>query len=304
MGSSRGGYADPAYAASLVDLGEPLALPRSGGSLVVREIPASAHRDATGPYPLFACEDWAGLKDDVGALAGELVAVSLVTDPFGAWTPDALQDAFPDLAVPFKEHVVVDLRRPWRESARKHHRRNAERALGAVAVERVADPATLAGEWVELYDRLVARHGIRGPAAFSAASFAAQLAVPGMVALRAVEAETTVGASLWLRDRDVAYYHLAAYTERGYELGASFALFARAFELFAEEGLAWASLGAGAGAGVGGDDDGLLRFKRGWSAATRPTYLCGRVLDPPRYAELASGAARGYFPAYRAGEHA
>jgi Acetyltransferase (GNAT) domain len=301
MGSSRGGYAHPAYAASLVDLGEPLALPRSGGSLVRRAIPGSARVDAMGPYPLFACEDWSALGADLDSLRSELVAVSLVTDPFGDWTPEGLEAAFPDVAAPFKEHVVVDLRRRWHETASKHHRRNAERALGALAVESVADPARFLEEWVALYDRLVARHAIRGPAAFSAESFAAQLAVPGMVVLRASEAEETVGACLWYVDRHEAYYHLAAYTDRGYELKASFALFARAFDLLAERGVVRASLGAGAGADAQ-DDDGLTRFKRGWSQLTRVTYLCGRVLDPPAYAELAAEAPAGWFPAYRAGE--
>jgi hypothetical protein len=49
-------------------------------------------------------------------------------------------------------------------------------------------------------------------------------------------------------------------------------------------------------------DDGLRRFKKGWSTHTRQTYLATRVLDRRRYEELSRGAgdANGYFPAYRA----
>ena len=50
---------------------------------------------------------------------------------------------------------------------------------------------------------------------------------------------------------------------------------------------------------------GLREFKRGWSTGTRPAYLCGRILQPQRYAELAEERGpgeRSYFPAYRAGE--
>src|SRR5205823_11288634 len=139
-------------------------------------------------------------------------------------------------------HFVVDLTRPWPETAHKHHRRNAERARAALEVEHVADPPALFDEWVALYDGLIRRHGIRGIAAFSPASFAVQLGVPGIAALRALEDGVTVGVALWYVSGDVDYYHLAAYTDRGYELGASFALFAAAFERFARNGLAWASL--------------------------------------------------------------
>jgi hypothetical protein len=270
----------------------------------VRGVSDSGDRDASGPYPIFACSDWAALADDIEELRPELVSVSLVTDPFGDYDAAVLERAFPDRAVPFKEHVVADLGRPWEETAHKHHRRNAARALEAVEVAVVGDPPALLDEWVSLYDGLVRRHDVRGVAAFSQQSFDAQLRVGGMVALRAVEDGVTVGATLWYVSGDVAYYHLGAYTQRGYALGASFALFARALERFAADGLAWASLGAGAGAQAR-DDDGLTRFKRGWGTGTRTAYFCGAILQPERYEHLAAAEGAGesrYFPAYRTSE--
>jgi lipid II:glycine glycyltransferase (peptidoglycan interpeptide bridge formation enzyme) len=126
-----------------------------------------------------------------------------------------------------------------------------------------------------------------------------------MVALRARRSrdEETVGACLWYEHGDVAYYHLAAYAPAGYELRASYALFAGALELFAARGLAWASLGAGAGVDAGGGpEDGLSRFKRGWSTGTRVAWFGGRILRPDVYDRLAGPSRGRWFPAYREGE--
>src|SRR4051794_40646396 len=85
-----------------------------GGRLLVREIEGSGDRDAVGQYPVFACEHWPGLVDDLEALEGELVSVVLVTDPFGEWTVELLDATFPDHRVPFKEHFRRRTgSRPW-----------------------------------------------------------------------------------------------------------------------------------------------------------------------------------------------
>jgi hypothetical protein len=196
------------------------------------------------------------------------------------------------------------LSEPAARSVHAHHRRNATRALRSLEVEVVSEPASFLDEWETLYAQLVRRHTIEGIAAFSRASFAGQLRVRGLTVLRASSAGETVGATLWYERGPVAYYHLGAYDERGYELGASFALFAFARDYFADRGLEWLSLGAGAGV-AGQGTDGLSRFKRGWATGTRTAYVCGRVLDRERYAELMRGQTAGpaqYFPAYREGE--
>jgi Acetyltransferase (GNAT) domain len=256
-----------------------------------------------GPYPIFSCCDWEGLEEDLRELRGELVAVALVMDPFGGWSMDTLERCFPDVLFRFKDHFVVKLGPDPMRRVHPHHRRNATRATRALTVEEIADPVGFLDDWDALYANLVLRHEIQGAAAFSRASFAAQLAVPGLVALRASKRGSTVGAALWYEQGDVAYYHLAAYNQEGYELGASFALFASALERFADRGLAWVSLGAGAG--VSGDiDDGLSRFKRGWSTETRPVWFGGRVLDQTLYGQLAEPGTHSWFPAYRRGEFA
>ena len=148
-----------------------------------------------------------------------------------------------------------------------------------MTVEELAEPSEHLETWCGLYAVLITRHGLGGITAFSRKAFAAQLAVPGLVAFRAVDdAGDTVGMVLWYCQGDVGYYHLAAYSPRGYAEKASYALFWTAAERLRGR-LRWLNLGAGAGATCAGTD-GLTRFKRGWSPLTRPTYLGRHVASP------------------------
>ena len=110
--------------------------------------------------------------------------------------------------------------------------------------------------------------------------------------------------TLWYVQNGVAYYHLGACTDEGYHLRATFALFRKALDHFAACGLTHANLGAGAGICTS-PDDGLSRFKRGWSTTVRTAYLCGRIFDCEKYDQLTRMRGVGsnnYFPAYRWGE--
>lgn len=295
----RTGYLHAGYAHALAEFGTPLYLSTAQGWLLQRPIPATQDWDVAGCYPFFACHDWQQLHHDIAALPPELVSLTLVTDPLGQFAEADLRTAFPDLLRPYKEHFVVDLQQFSRATLNAHHRRNVRQALSQVAVEVCHDVLGLE-EWVTLYDHLVQRHHITGIAAFSRASFAAQWQVPGLTVLRATQQGETVGMTLWYRDEDRVYYHLAAYSPRGYECKASYALFHAAIEHFAQAGLRWMALGAGAGVQNDGAD-GLTRFKRGWATETRPVYLCGRILNQAAYHTLTTtGAAEpGFFPAYR-----
>jgi len=306
-----GGYLSAAYMASLGEFGTPLALAGSGSWLLQR-IVAPGIADAMGPYPLFCCRDWGALGADLDQLAatgaGETpadagpISVVVVTDPFGDATPELLTRCFRDRVAPFKEHFVADLSRPLSSFVSAHHRRYAQR--DNLAVELCAEPMFWLDDWCTLYQNLCARHGIRGIPALSRAAFSRQLAVPGLTAFRASSGGATLGMVLWYRQGDVAYYHLAAYSDEGYRQRASFPLFWLAFEYLAAAGVAWASLGAGASSSSQATD-GLVRFKRGWSTGTRTTYLCGRIFRDQTYSALARErgfADSRYFPAYRQGE--
>jgi hypothetical protein len=288
------GYADLRYAESLAEFGTPVELPLSRGGLLERPAPGGA-RDLTGPYPLFACGDWAALPTDLEALADRAVSVVAVADPLGGAGDDELRRAFPDLLRPYKRHHVRDLERDWR--APEHHRRHIRRAAAAVEVAVCTDPTRYLDEWTRLYAGLVERHRLEGIRAFSRAAFERQLALPGMVAVRAERAGAVVGMALWLSDPPDAHYHLAAYSPAGYEVSASYAVFELALRHLQELGVRRVDLGGSADAGSG---EGLDRFKRGWANDERVAQLCGRVLDRPAYDRLAGGRASDWFPAYRA----
>jgi hypothetical protein len=222
------GYLHPDYAASLRDHGRSQMLPRSRGWILERRIPDTGDNDAIGSYPLFCCADWTALPDDLAGIEGEIVSVTLVADPFGGFDVPALERSFPDLCRPFKEHMVVDLSRPVVDRLPEHHARNVRRSRRLVETEVCAIPSRHLDEWTTLYSALIQRHGIDGVATFSRRSFEVQLGVPGIVAFRAMEGGATIGMLLWYIQREVAYYHLGAYSTRGYELRASYALFANA----------------------------------------------------------------------------
>ncbi len=298
------GYMHPAYVQSLSESGTPKFLPQSGAWILERQIPGWDYVDAIGCYPIFVCQDWSQLEIDLEDVRDTLLSLAVVTDPFGEYNKPDLSRCFPDLVRPFKQHFVVDLSRPSSTFIDSHHRRYACKALREVRVERCADPLSYLDDWTALYDTLIKRHLISGITAFSRDSFAKQLSVPGLVAFKAVNEGTTVGMLLWYLNGKVAYYHLGAYSARGYDLRASFALFSYAIEYFAQSELRSLNLGGEAGA-ENNATSGLTRFKQGWATGTRTAYLCGRIFDQQKYREiLKSRALPGtkYFPAYRAGE--
>lgn len=297
------GYMHPDYIQSLSEFGMPRELPQCGGSVLIRPIPGFSCFDAMGCYPLFFCQDWSQLHLDLKTLENELVSLSLVTDPFGKFDLSSLSYCF-DHVVPFKEHFIVDMRQSIDACVTEHHRRYIRKSLNYVTIELCEKTTEILDEWTKLYDYLIQKHLIKGITAFSTKVFSKQLSIPGLTAFRAMYDGQSVGMLLWYLQNDVAYYHLGSSSPRGYELHTSFALFSYAIKYFAEAGIRWLDLGAGAGID-GNGTDGLTRFKRGWSNGTRTVYLCGRIFNQEKYADIVRAkdiTAAGYFPAYRKGE--
>jgi hypothetical protein len=296
------GYLDPRYAASLSEFGEPLALARSGGALLVREIAGTGGmRDAMGTYPLLACKRWDQLASDFADTTG-LVSVVAVVDPFGNWSMDDLRRAFPDQLVAFKRHWIVDLADRPLDRASRHHRYYARKAGRQLGVEVVADPSALLDSWCRLYDGLVLRHGFGGIKKFSRRAFAEQLQVSGLTMLRVYSGSTTIGLQLWYTNGEVAYSHLTAFDDDAYRLRASYLIYAFAIEHFSSRAR-WLDLGGAAGSDRA-SGDGLDAFKKGWATGQCDAWLGGRIFDAATYARLAGDQAMSsaYFPRYRAGE--
>ncbi|MGH9441842.1 MAG: GNAT family N-acetyltransferase [Thermoanaerobaculia bacterium] len=292
------GYLHPRYADSLAEFGKPRLLPRSGAWILVRPIPDSDTFDAMGGDRLLFCSDWGELANDLGEIR-DLVTLTAVTDPFGRWQTEDLRRCFPDLLRPYKEHFVVDLERP---APSAHHRAKVRKALRSIETSVDFSPSSRLDEWERLYSALRTRHRLTGMRAFSRRSFERQLATPGCVAVRALLNGRCIASNLWYVVGDVAYSHLTASDPDGYQLSAAYPLAHAAIEAFAQKGLRWLNLGAGAGASAG-REDGLGWFKRGWATGTRPTYLCGRIFHHEEYRRLlGETVAPDYFPGYRRGE--
>jgi hypothetical protein len=298
------GYLHKDYANSLAEFGSLIKLPRCRGWILKRQIPDISYCDAMGCYPFFACRDWSQLHADIEDLRNDVICLSLVTDPFGDYDETYLHRCFEDVVTPFKKHYIIDLNRPMETYVSDHHQRYSRKALQDLYVERCQNPTEFIDDWAKLYKNLIDRHNIKGITAFSKSSFAKQLRVPGIVVFRAAVEGTTIGMLLWYVRNGVGYYHLGAYSNRGYEMRASFALFRFAIEYFTKDNLQWINLGAGAGV-ERNSEDGLSRFKRGWSTGTLTAYFCGRIFNHRVYESIVAKkgvADTNYFPEYRRGE--
>lgn len=296
------GYASGAYAESLTEFGELIQLPRSGGYLLKRPIAGTSEYDAMGNYPLFFCQDWACLSDDLDDLPEDIISVSLVADPYGEYSLSILQKTF-DVVNAFKEHFVVNLSQPSEEVGTRGHVKQARKALKKIQVEVCADPSGFSDDWNNLYNQLRIRHNISGIRAFSKKVFLQQLSMPEVVVLQAFFENELIGAQIYYIQDDVVHCHLGAVNDVGYKMGASYAMDFYSFRFFS--GIA-GKLDLGGGIGFSGaGEDGLSRYKKGWSSETRPVYFCGRIINLSRYAALTATRQQyetNFFPAYRAGE--
>lgn len=298
------GYSHPAYVRSFGGIGVPRELAACGAWIIERSIPGCQEHDGMGCYPLFVCRDWGQLPVDLAKIGKDLVTLALVTDPFADVAMEFLQQHF-DIAKPFKAHYVADLGLPMDQAINRHHRYYARRSLRTLEIEVCVEPIKYFSEWIGLYGNLIERHQIRGIRSFSEESFQIQLTTPGMVMIVGKLQGEVVGAHLVAVQNLVAYSHLAAFSAEGYRSFCAYGVYQATLEYLAKQGVRYFDLGAAAGL-VAAEDDGLDRFKRGWSSATRMAYFCGKVFAPERYDSICrDGRAirENYFPSYRSCEY-
>jgi hypothetical protein len=303
MNGSVTGYLHPDYARSLAEFGEPRELPACGGWILVRPIPGMDANDAMGCYPLFACQNWEAIHDDMDKLKDDLVSLVLVTDPFAAVEPQYLREHFA-IARPFKKHLITSLKDDWESSVDKHHRYYAKKSLRDMNVEIILQPEVMLNEWYELYRYLVTRHNITGIQAFSRTCFERQLKLPGlfMVVGRLKSNHQVIGIHLVINHGQYSYSHLAAFSQEGYKICAAYGIYWETLKYLHSIQCQYFDLGAAAGL-EDDPDDGLSRFKKGWSDDSRLVYLCGRIFDELKYSAICTEKniplTTEYFPAYR-----
>jgi lipid II:glycine glycyltransferase (peptidoglycan interpeptide bridge formation enzyme) len=170
-------------------------------------------------------------------------------------------------------------------------------------VEICLQPELYLHDWIRMYDHLIKKHNIENINAFSRECFEIQLSIPGMVMFVGKQEGETVGAALVLIHNQVAYFHLSAFSDKGYSIRAAYGIRWKALAYGYEHGIRYFSHGGAAGL----QDDpknGLAEFKRGWSNERRTVYLCGRVFDRQIYESLClryQSPSTDYFPCYRGG---
>jgi hypothetical protein len=304
--SENTGYLHPQYAYSLCEFGKPLELPQCGGGILERPINGTPYKDAMGCYPLFTCQDWSCLHKDLEQISPTLLSLSLVTDPFSGATPDYLNQCF-DIVKPFKKHYVANLSYPLESFIAKTHCSHyyyAQKSLEQIDVCICNEPIQYFNEWVKLYDNLIRRHNIKGVIAFSHQSFETQLKLPGAVMAVGLHKGEVVGAGLIFIQGHFAYYHLAAYSNMGYKTRASYGIFWKILEYLQSQGILFVDIGGCSGIKEN-PENGLWRFKKGWTNETHLVYLCGRIFDRQKYEAVCQSlniTGDEYFPAYRRGE--
>jgi hypothetical protein len=299
------GYNHPQYARSLEEYGDPRELPCSGGWVLERSIPDTIYRDAMGCYPLFFCRDWERIGEDLEDLRAELVSIVLVTDPFAEASHEHFERCF-DFVKPFKRHFIADLSCAPKSYIPKGHFYTIRKSLKQMEVEICEDPIRYLEDWIRLYDGLIERHGIKGIRRFSRKCFTSQLRIPGTILAVGKIGGEVVGADLVIVQNEVAYAHLGAYSPPGYKVGASYGTVWRAMEYLMDHGVRYFDLGGVAGFNEN-PEDGLVRYKAGWSNMRKTAYLCGSVFDEGKYESICAqkNVPKGnYFPLYRAGEFA
>jgi len=288
-------YATADYARSLAHVGEALAVPAWGGHVLTRPTPDGRARDALGPYPLAVIARGADVADGFeGLTAAGLVSLVVVLDERLRPAEADLEAGF-DLVRPFKSHFLYDRGLGPLEYG-KHHRYELRRAQARVEVREIALADHLAA-WQALYGDLAGRHGLTGLHAFPSLHHETLTRLPGVRAFGAFVEDRLVSAHIFVTHEGYATSHLAASAPEGYATGAGYAVNDLAVRALTDCEV----INFGGGAGLTEDPaDGLVRFKKGFSNATAPSWLCGKVLDGAAYERLSSGFPRdGFFPAYR-----
>ena len=187
-----------------------------------------------------------------------------------------------------KEVVWIDLRKDeptlYRELT-KHHRRNLDKArrLGVVAEPGPADTAGLA-LFETLYAETMGRVGASARWTFGESYFCEFVGGlgPDRVSLFHAKREDRILASaMVLRGGDTVYYHLSGSCEEGLLLRANYALIYELALWSKRQGCRRLLLGGGAE-----PDDGLFRFKAGFSGDRAWFYTANVTYEPRLYRQL------------------
>ena len=291
-------YATETYAHSLPHIGQELYIPQWETSVLIRKIDDN-FKDIIGVYPITVIAKNADLYGGLDYLKKMgFISVVFILDDFNRPSLTVLQPTF-DFIRPFKEHYIY---RPSivRPNYTKHHRYEINKALKVLHVEKLDLEANI-DRWRALYSELTARHNLKTPHDFPIEHHKLLFQLEGMVAVGAWKDNELVSCHIWIEHNGFVHSHLAASSLAGYKASAAYAVNDMAINYFSDANI----INFGGGAGIVNDpNNGLIKFKQGFSNNVALSYLCGSILNSEVYQKLlqhrrVTDTVTDFFPAYR-----
>lgn len=276
--------------------------------LIIRDVPQTDWQDAVSPYgypgPLWHGPDGQGQGAHWDAFiracqAQGLVSVFLRLHPFLNSAADPLQ--VPGTRVVHGDIYTVDLRRSpeeYQRFVRKSHRRSIRKLAGA-GFRVIKDDWEHFGGFLNLYAQTM-RRVESSPYYHLRPEYFAVLRRELGGHLHLVSALDLAGrlaaAGLLLSCGDNVHCHLGGVDEPFVKNNPTRLLDAHTIEQLREQGFNRLNLGGG----LGGEDDSLAEYKRGFATHTHPYATCRIVVNAAAYADLSRHVGEtSFFPAYR-----
>lgn len=286
-------------------MGEPFYIEPLSTWSIIRNTPVKGVCDIMANYPVLPIyNDIASLRDGIEYIKKEIphaASFTFVSDPFYGISSKQLS-FYLDYYSPFKTHYFYDNRLSNKQFT-KHHRYEVRRSLDKVNVK-IDGITNRERDLFDIYKFLVSKHKITGILNYDISSFKYMAQVNGFVLFNAYDYNNKIESfHIWAETNDYAYSFLAASTDIGYKLMASYAIYDTAVKHFDNKKV----ISFGGGAGLREQVNcGLSRFKEGFSNSYGKSYVCGKILSSELYYELCKSVPtkRGgssYFPLYRGG---
>ncbi|MCS6893084.1 MAG: GNAT family N-acetyltransferase [Deltaproteobacteria bacterium] len=291
-------YGSFEYAKCFDQLGEVVSLENSGVHCLKLSNHYTPHLDLSYCYPFIYIFNLSGLIEDLKKQINYQCFYGVLNPWITVIEEHEIQ--FFDVFIEYKDHYYCDLGQPdiWSRIS-VSHRRLIKKALKKIDVK-ISDPESVRDAWPDLYNNLIRRKNISGFTCFSKNILQKFLYVPGAKIFSAYRDQNLIGLVIFYISDPYVFYHLAAYSDEGYELSASYGIFWEAIQYFRLHGLRLFHLGGAPDGGVG---LGLLQFKKGFASGVRKAYFVGKVLDQDQFRQTLiaseSFGVRDFFPPYR-----
>ncbi len=289
-------YNSKIYAECFSELGEIYALKKSGVFCLKLPNQFTPYYDLSYCYPFITPNNCNNLIQDL-IEETEFQCFYGVLNP---WIEFNNSYEFFDRAFRYKFHYFVELdeKNIW-DKLHSTHKRKIKSSLKHIKVT-IEKPENVAEKWVELYENLIKKHNIKGLTKFSPSILKKFLLVPGSKIYSAYVQGDLSGLAVFYELNSIVYYHLAAYSDKAYQVSASYGLFWEAINNFREK---FSILHLG-GVSDSGNTDGLKFFKAGWGSNTIPVYFLAKILNRAKFTETVciskSEHIKDFFPPYRA----